>query len=95
MNLASQLAAINVLTDQNFKPSFFFWPKREIRTRSLIRSWLLLFTAPLGGCDMFLATEANHGATPLVIHSNRNNILNAVDNLRKKEQFVDRLLGRL
>ena len=44
---------------------------------------------------MFLATEANHGATPLVIHSNRNNILNAVDNLRAKEQFVDRLLSRL
>ena len=44
---------------------------------------------------MFVATETNHGATPLVIHSNRNNILNAVDNLRAKEQFVDRLLGRL
>ena len=41
MNLASQLAAINVLTDQNFKPFFFFSPKREIRTRSLIRAWLL------------------------------------------------------
>ena len=44
-----------------------------------------LFTAPLGGCDMFVATETNHGATPFVIHSNRNNILNAVDNLRAKE----------
>ena len=53
------------------------------------------FTAPLGGCDMFVATEINHGATPLVIHSNRNTILDPVDNLWAKEQFVDRLLKKL
>ena len=53
------------------------------------------FTDPLGGCDMFVATETNHGDKPLVIHSNRNDIDNAVDNLRAKEQFVDRLLSRL
>ena len=53
------------------------------------------FTASLGGCDMFVATETNHGATPLVIHSNRNTIDNTVDNLRAKEQFVDRLLKKL
>ena len=53
------------------------------------------FTAPLGGCDIFVATETNHGDRPLVIHSNRNNILNAVDNLMAKEKFVDGLLGRL
>ena len=53
------------------------------------------FTSALGGCDMFVATETNHGDTPLVIHSNRNNIFNAVDNLRAKEQFVDQLLTNL
>ena len=41
LKIASQLAAINVLTGQNFKPYFFISPNLEIRTRSLIRTWLL------------------------------------------------------
>ena len=54
------------------------------------------FTAPLGGCDMFVATKTNHGATPLVIHSNRNKILDDdIGNLRAKEQFADQLLEKL
>ena len=52
------------------------------------------FTARLGGCDIFVATTTDRGDRPLVIHSNRNNIINAVDNLRAKEQFVDRLLKK-
>ena len=53
------------------------------------------FTSTLGGCDMFVATETNHGDTPLVIHSNRNTIDNAVGNLEAKEKFVDQLLTKL
>ena len=42
---------------------------------------------------MFVATEKNHGATPLVIHSNRNQFKkDPVKNLSDKEKFVKDLL---
>ena len=51
------------------------------------------FTSPLFGCDMFVATEKNHGDKPLVIHSNRNQFINdPVKNLSDKERFVEDLL---
>lgn len=53
------------------------------------------FTDPLGGCDIFVATIENQGDRPIVIHSNRNTISDAVENLRAKEAFVDQLLKNL
>ncbi|CAH3176980.1 unnamed protein product [Porites lobata] len=51
------------------------------------------FTSPLKGCDVFVATEKNHGASPLVIHSNRNQFKkDPVKNLSDKEKFVKDLL---
>ena len=51
------------------------------------------FTARLGGCDMFVATVENQGNKPLVVHSNRNvEKVDAVENLKLKEQLVDPLI---
>jgi len=54
------------------------------------------FTSPLSGCDLFVATEKNHGDKPLVIHSNRNQFTkDPVKNLSDKERFVKDLLKSL
>ena len=54
------------------------------------------FTSPLEGCDVFVATEKNHGDKPLVIHSNRNQFKkDPVKNLGDKEKFVKDLLKSL
>ena len=52
----------------------------------------LFFTDDLGGCDMFVATETNKGDKPIVFHTNRNSVLDPVQNLRTKGQSVDSIL---
>ena len=52
----------------------------------------LFFTDDLGGCDMFVATETNKGDKPIVFHTNRNSVLDPVQNLRIKGQSVDKIL---
>lgn len=51
------------------------------------------FTAELGGCDMFVATEENQGNMPLVVHSNRNIELDPEKNQELKEKSVDLLIN--
>lgn len=52
----------------------------------------LFFTDDLGGCDMFVATATNKGDKPIVFHTNRNSVLDPVQNLRIKGQSVNRIL---
>ena len=53
------------------------------------------FTAPLTGCDMFVAANPNQPKQPIVVHNNRNNCVNNVANLREKGKSVDRLVGSM
>ena len=51
------------------------------------------FTAPLSGCDIFVATNPNQGDRPIVIHSNLNEYQNyLVVNLKLKGATVDEML---
>lgn len=52
----------------------------------------LFFTDDLGGCDMFIATATDKGDKPIVFHTNRNRVLDPVENLRNKGQSVDKIL---
>ena len=51
------------------------------------------FTDELGGCDMFVAAAENRGFSPLVVHSNRNNIKNQALNLQEKGDSVNELIA--
>lgn len=53
-----------------------------------------LFTAPLSGCDVFVATSTTPDKRnkPIVIHSNLNSCGNKLQNLKRKGEQVDRLL---
>ena len=52
----------------------------------------LFFTDDLGGCDMFVATAISKGDKPIVFHTNRNSVLDPVQNLGIKGESVDKIL---
>ena len=47
------------------------------------------FTSTLSGCDIFVAVDQQLGNRPIVIHSNRNNCGNKLQNLQEKGTSVD------
>ena len=50
------------------------------------------FTRPLGGCDMFVATNPRYRHRPIVIHSNLNSCGTKLVNLQTKGNSVDTML---
>ena len=53
------------------------------------------FTDNLGGCDVFVATAANRGSSPMVIHSNRGKFIkDLARDLLSKGEDVDKILKR-
>ena len=54
------------------------------------------FTAPLSGCDVFVATStrADKRNKPIVIHSNLNSCGNKLQNLKQKGDKVDKMLEK-
>ena len=51
------------------------------------------FTAALGGCDMFVATNAAHPQKPLLIHANRNEDCNHATNFNLKQISTDAIIA--
>ena len=54
------------------------------------------FTDDLAGCDVFVATAAYRGSSPMVIHSNRNKFIeDPARDLQSKGEDVDKMLKRI
>ena len=78
---------------QAFQAVFLpFEPKKDtymILDPSVVR-WF--FTSTLSGCDIFVAVDQQLGNRPIVIHSNRNNCGNKLQNLQVKGTSADLML---
>ena len=51
------------------------------------------FTAALGGCDMFVATNPAHPQKPLLIHANRNAACDYETNFDLKQAYTDAIIA--